>query len=139
MRQWVWMPALVTGESMEPTLRGGQLVGVNKLAYQLCGPRRGEIVEVRTGHDLMVKRVIGLPGESIALRDGKFYVNGVLLAEPYVRFQEVRTIAPGRLGPDCFVVAGDNRPQTVIAVVRRDRIVGRVTRKPLDSERPVNL
>ncbi len=134
VRQWVWMPSLITGESMEPTLHGGQLVGVNKLAYLLGRPRRGEIVEVWTGSRLMVKRVLGLPGENIAMRDGIFYVNGAPLTEPYVQFKDDSNIGLGQLGPDCFVVAGDNRSRTIIAVVNRDRIVGRVLRQPFAAQ-----
>ena len=134
VRQWVWMASLITGESMEPTLRAAQVVGINKLAYLFGKPRRGEIISVWTGSGLIVKRVIGLPGETIALRDGKFYINDTPLAEPYVKFQEPTTVAPGQIGPDCFVVAGDNRSQTVIAVVKRARIVGRVTGRRLHVE-----
>ena len=126
VRQWVWMPSLIIGESMQPTLHQGQLVGVNKLAYLLGTPRRGEIVEVRTSKGPVCKRIVGLPGETIALRDGIFYVNGAPLTEPYAQFQGVGDIAPGQLGPGHFVVAGDNRSWTIVAVVKRDRIVGRV-------------
>jgi signal peptidase I len=134
VRQWVWMPTLITGVSMEPTLRGGQLVGVNKLAYLFRRPRRGEVVEVWTGRQLIIKRILGLPGEIIAMHDGKLYVNGAPVTEPYVQVQDVNTIAPGQLGPDRFLVAGDNRPQTIIAVVNRDRIVGRVLHHPVAAQ-----
>lgn len=134
VRHCVGMPALITGASMLPTLRGGQLVGINKLAYRFGKPRRGEVVGVWTGSGLMIKRVLGLPAENIALRDGIFYVNGAPLTEPYVQFQEQCNIAPGQLGPDHFVVAGDNRRGTIIAVVNRNRIVGRVLREPFAAQ-----
>ena len=126
VRQWVWMPGIITGESMQPTLRSGQLVGINKLAYRFDRPKRGEIVYFWTGGEYMVKRILGLPGEQIALRDGTFYVNGAPMAEPYVQFKDHSNIADGRLGPGCFVVSGDNRSQSLTAVVNRSRIVGRV-------------
>lgn len=129
MRHWVWMPALISGESMQPTLRHGQLVGINILAYRLDRPRRGEIVGVKTASGLMIKRVLGVPGEHIALRNGIFYVNGVRLAEPYVQFRDMGTIGDGFLGPNHFVLAGDNRSKTIIAVVNGDRILGRVRRQ----------
>ncbi len=127
-REWVWIPTLISGASMEPTLPHRELVGVNKLAYAFSRPRRGDVVAVWTGKGLMIKRVIGLPGETITLRQGKFYVDGTELAEPYVKFNESSTIASGQLGADRLVVAGDNRAETVIAVIKRDRIVGRVIR-----------
>jgi signal peptidase I len=138
-RQWVCMPELLTGESMRPTLHGGELVWVNKLAYRFGRPRRGEVVQVWTGRDVMVKRVLGLPGENIAMHDGIFYVNGAPLTEPYVQFKDESNIAPGLLGPDRFLVAGDNRSKTIIAVVNRDRIVGRVLRKQYGAQVAVIL
>jgi signal peptidase I len=124
VRQWVWTPTLITGESMQPTLRGGQLAWVNKLAYRSRPPRRGDIVVVRTPQNWIVKRILGLPGEEIALRDGVCYVDGRPLAEPYVQFAGTDTTAPGRLGPNRFLVAGDYRAESAIAVVSRNRIVG---------------
>jgi signal peptidase I len=125
-RQWVWMPTIVAGRSMEPTLHSGHLAGINKLAYRRHSPRRGDTVVIRTGRDLIIKRILGLPGEEVAILDGVVYINGQPLAEPYVRSAGNGSIAPGRLGPNRFVAAGDYRTATVIAVVSRDRIVGRL-------------
>lgn len=127
LSQWVWTPALVIGNSMQPTLRPGSVMGLNKLAYRFGPPRRGDIVAVCTGRELIVKRILGLPGEDVRADDGVFYINGRPLAEPYVFFKDSDNIAPGRLGANRFVVAGDNRQGTLIAVVSLDRIVGRVT------------
>lgn len=127
-RQWAWTPTLVTGESMRPTLCQGQVLGINKLAYRFGAPQRGDLIVVRISRDRMIKRILGLPGETIAIRGGIVFVNGAPLAEPYVRFHDACDIAPGRLGPDRFVIAGDNRCQTLIAVVHRIRIEGRVMR-----------
>jgi signal peptidase I len=118
------MPLMVKGESMTPTLSQGQLVGVNKLAYCVRAPRRGEIVLVNTGRELHAKRILGLPGEEIALTNGVFYVNGWPLSEPYVQSRNSDSIGPGRLGPNRFLVAGDNRRESIVAVVNRERIVG---------------
>ncbi|MGO9200648.1 MAG: signal peptidase I [Limisphaerales bacterium] len=124
-REWAWMPLIITGESMLPTLRGGQLAGVNKLAYLLGPPRRRDIVAVWTGKDLMVKRIVGLPGEEVAARDGTLYVNGSPLREPYA-INRHWNVATGKLDVNSFLVVGDNRFQTIVAVVSRERIVGRI-------------
>ena len=124
VRQWVGMPILVTGGSMVPTLGSGQLAWVNKLAYRSRPPRRGDIVVVRTPRNWIVKRILGLPGEEIAMREGVCYIDGRPLAEPYVQFAGTDTTAPGRLGPNRYLVAGDYRAESAIAVVSRDRIVG---------------
>ena len=113
------------GRGMLPTLRGGQLAGVNKLAYLLGPPRRRDIVAVWTGKDLMVKRIVGLPGEEVAARDGTLYVNGSPLREPYA-INRHWNVATGKLDVNSFLVVGDNRFQTIVAVVSRERIVGRI-------------
>ena len=115
---------------MLPTLHSGGLTGVLKLAYRFDSPRRGDVVAVWTGRDLLVKRIIGLPGEEIAARDGTFYIDGQALEEPYVQFRDHANIAPGKLAAGHFVIVGDNREQTLTAIVTRDRIVGRLWPQP---------
>lgn len=127
VRRWAWMPLLITGDSMLPTLHDGQLAACNKLIYLVQEPRRGDVVAVWTGRELLIKRVLGLPGEEIEVREGVIFVNGKRVTEKYPHAEDRSTIAPGRLGPDTFVVAGDNRPRSLIAVVKRDRIVGRLS------------
>ena len=126
IRGWVWSPTLITGNSMLPTLHGGQIVGINKLAYLFRPPQHGDVIAIWTGKELMVKRIVGLPGEEIALRDGTLYVNGTPFQESYVTPNDRSNIAPGQLSANRFVVAGDNRPHTLVAVVSRERIVGRL-------------
>jgi signal peptidase I len=125
-RQWIGMPILITGGSMQPTLRSGQLAAINRLAYHFGPPRRGDIVVVHTGRERIVKRIVGLPGEEIAVRNGVFFIDGRPLAEPYVLFAGTDNITPGRLGRNRFVVAGDYRLGGMIAIVNRDRILGRL-------------
>jgi signal peptidase I len=136
VRHWIWVPLLIQGTSMVPTLRGGQLAGINELAYAFRRPARGDIVAVWTGKELMIKRVVGLPGEELCVDKGVLCVNGAPLPEPYVKFCDFRqNIAAGRIEADCFVVAGDNRAESVIAVVSSKRIKGRIVVpwKRLDS------
>lgn len=126
IRCWVAMPVLIAGASMEPTLHAGQLAVVNKLAYRLRPPRRGDLVVVRGKGGLLAKRIIGLPGEEIRARGGLFYIDGTPLAEPYVQLVQDWAIGPGKIAADSYVIAGDNRQQSTILVVRRARIVGRL-------------
>jgi signal peptidase I len=111
---------------MQPALHTGQIVGVNKLIYALQSPQRGDVVAVWTDKELTIKRVLALPGEEVAVGDGAFYVDGLPLVEAYPHLNDHSNIAPGRLGADQFVVAGDNRPESLIAIVNRGRIVGRL-------------
>jgi signal peptidase I len=128
VRRWIWMPVLISGQSMLPTLHHGQIVGLNKLAYVFHSPRRGDIVTIWTGQEYITKRVVGLPGEQVAAHNGVFILNGDRLPEPYVKLpgghSEIRS---GTIESNCFVVAGDNRgPGGIIAVVSKERIIGRI-------------
>jgi signal peptidase I len=126
-RGWVLGPVLIVGESMVPTLHSGQIVWVNKLAYLFQPPHRGDLVLVWTGRELWAKRIVGLPEDEIAAYDGMFSINGRPLEEPYVRIHDQWNIASAKIAADHFVIAGDNR-QTLIAVVARKRIIGRLMR-----------
>lgn len=105
----------VTGQSMEPTTRNGDLLLVTTVPF---APSHGDIVILGLLGDAgrvddIIKRVIGLPGDTIELRDGAVYVNGEKLAEPYLpgdSFTETgRARTSWRLGPDEYFVLGDNR------------------------------
>lgn len=77
----------VDGFSMEPTLDNGEYILVNKLAYKLGEPARGDIVVFKFPLDPsqdLIKRVIGLPGETITVQNGQVSVNGAPLDEPYI-------------------------------------------------------
>lgn len=101
----------VDGFSMLPTLHDGEFVLVNKLAYHLGSPTRGDIIVFRstTTDDLdLIKRVIGLPGDTISIQNGEVIVNGSALQEHYIN------AAPDYTGqwqvPDGYLfVLGDNR------------------------------
>ena len=105
----------VYGSCMEPSLTTGERVLANRFAYWFGGPRRGDVVIFRYPRDPSknyVKRVVGLPGDTVEIRHGRVIVNGRLLEEPY----RVRT-AHGNFGPrrvrqgNLFVL-GDNLDQS---------------------------
>jgi signal peptidase I len=78
----------VDGFSMEPTLQSGEFVIVNKLAYRLGEPTRGDVVVFhfpRNPEQEYIKRVIGLPGDQIRVKDGQVFVDGERLTEPYIK------------------------------------------------------
>jgi signal peptidase I len=98
--------------SMQPTLYEGDFVIVNKLAYKLGTPSRGDIIIFHAPPDPTgepyIKRVIGLPGDTVEVKAGKVYINGVPLREPYIKaapdYQEAYHVSAGSL-----FVLGDNR------------------------------
>jgi signal peptidase I len=100
--------------SMQPTLHQDQFILVNKLAYRLGSFERGDIVVFHFPGDPeedYIKRVIGLPGETVDVRDGRVYVNGQLLDEPYIAAPP-NYIKSYKVPDDGIYVLGDNRNQS---------------------------
>ena len=128
----VLLPIRIEGASMFPTYVDRHVNFVNRLAYSFHPPQRGDVVAIRTtGTSIMyMKRLIGLPGETIAFHHGHAVVDSVALEEPYLRLSSDWEIAPFKLGPDEYFFVGDNRSMgwdehTKIRAPRA-RIVGRV-------------
>ena len=103
---------VVDGSSMEPNMSSGQWVLVNKLAYKVGDPARGDVVVFNSpspsGPPVLIKRIIGLPGETVKIQAGKVYINNKLLTESYISGS---TPAPGSwtMGDNEYFVMGDNR------------------------------
>lgn len=121
----------IEGHSMMPTLQEGEYVIINKLAYTLDEPQRGDIIVMHFPNDRsrdFIKRVIGLPGDEIEIGDRTIRVNGVELDEPYIMSppDQARTwIVP----EDNYFVLGDNRSNSsdsrTWGFLPRDDIVGK--------------
>lgn len=121
---------LVVGDSMRPTLSHGDLLLADKRAYQSHMPERGDLVVVWHHQELIVKRIVGLPGEEVEVTDGNLFINDRRLIEQPGPKGDRLSIGRGRLAQDRFAVLGDNRGllqgQTVHAIVSSDDIVGQV-------------
>ena len=107
-------PFVVEGHSMTPTLHNGQWVFVDRLAYQHRSPQRADLVVFRAPDDATqqyLKRIIGLPGDTVELRDRQLYINGVLVNEPYLHdvCQHRCPDSLWQVEPDAYFVMGDNR------------------------------
>lgn len=105
----------VEGMSMEPSFHDGQFLLINKLAYRLGEPERGDVIVFRYPRDPsrdFIKRVIGLPGETIEIRDGQVYVNGELSPTMATINEANYNSGPTTLGPEELYVLGDNRPNS---------------------------
>ncbi|HEX9681237.1 MAG TPA: signal peptidase I [Anaerolineales bacterium] len=101
----------VEGNSMEPSLHDGEFVVVNRLAYRWSEPTRGDIVVFRFPLDperRFIKRIIGLPGDTLRVEGGRVFVDGVPLEEPYIAAQP-RYTGQWTVGPQEVFVLGDNR------------------------------
>lgn len=111
---FVLIPGKVPSSSMEPTLKIGDIAIVNGLAYLGSTPQRGDIITFKHdefGKDILIKRVIGLPGDSLMFVDGDIYLNGELLQEDYLP-EGIQTDSFkdfDEIPENCYFVLGDNR------------------------------
>jgi signal peptidase I len=138
IRTFVFQAFYIPSESMIPTLKVGDRVLVNKLSYKLHDPRRGDIVVFKAPPaaataDIkdLVKRLVGLPGETIEGRDGHILINGKVLSEPYLpKDVKSRTFGPEKVPPDSYFMLGDNRQyskdSTFFGPIKRNQFIGRV-------------
>ena len=101
----------VEGYSMEPTLFGRQRLIIEKISYRFHQPERGDIVVLQVpGFDkLLIKRVVGLPGETIEIRDGVVWIDGRVLDEPYINGDMRGSYPPTKIPGGYIFVMGDNR------------------------------
>jgi len=102
----------VYGACMEPNLCTGERLLGNKLAYQIGGVSRGEIVVFRPPHDAdtsFIKRVIALPGETIEIRNNQVWIDGEAIDEPYLRLAWHDGVKRTRVRRGMVFVMGDNR------------------------------
>ena len=129
--KWV----VLVGNSMHPTLKDGQRVRVSRRAYRDRSPARWDVVlfehPQRDGF-WEIKRVVGLPGESISLDAGGLFVDGVRMKEPSVPGTQPHLVRKWQLSRDEYVLLGDNRRRSTdsrsFGPVHRSRIVGLVIR-----------
>jgi signal peptidase I len=132
-------PFHVQSQAMTPTLKPGDRLLIDGVTYVFQSPRRGDLVTFRAPAQLqrqgistgqkLVKRIIGLPGETITVKNGTVYVNGQVLVEPYLQAFPEYTWGPYQVPTDQFFVLGDNRNQSqdshVWGFLHEDKIMGR--------------
>jgi signal peptidase I len=109
-----YQPVKVEGTSMAPSLSDQERIFINKFVYHVGVIERGDVVVFWYPLDpskSFIKRVIGLPGDVIAIRQGRVYINGNLLKEPYVpaEYVDVSDYAPLRVPAGQYFVMGDHR------------------------------
>ena len=139
LRAFVIQPYFIPSGSMESTLLVGDKVLVNKLAYDFHPIHRGDVVvfnrlpdDPDPGVDVLIKRVIGLPGETISASGGKIYIDGKLLPQPWLPKNTntyTQPFGPTTIPAKCYFMMGDNRNNStdsrVFGCVPKSYIIGR--------------
>ena len=122
----------VVGVSMLPTLKERGVHLINRQAYLFHPPQRGDIVAIKLAgeHLMYLKRIIALPGETVAFHNGQAIINGQPLDEPYVKGPCLWEHEPIMVGPDEYYLVGDNRTMDFFdheqGRANRSRIVGKL-------------
>jgi signal peptidase I len=111
---FLYQPVKVEGTSMAPLLSDQERIFINKFVYRFEDIHRGDVVVFWYPLDRsksFIKRVIGLPGETVDIRHGLLYVNGQLIPEPYVppQYTDVTDFGPVKVPKDSYFVMGDHR------------------------------
>lgn len=140
----------VYGTSMTPTLQNGEMIIMNKFIYRFTEPARGDVIVFKyddptKGEERLIKRVIGLPGDSVEIIDGAVYINGTKYDES--KYLQIATEIQGDISypfvvpENSYFVMGDNRANSkdsrysTVGAVPKDRIIGKASFRiwPLDK------
>lgn len=134
LKTFIFQIAYVKGPSMQPTLYQGQVLIVSKISYRVGEPKRGEIVVIndKLENKDLIKRVIGLPGETIEIKNGSVYIDGNLLSPDYT---DIPTYENGfkkaKASDNQYFVLGDNRTESrdsrsdTLGFVKEKNIIGK--------------
>lgn len=129
-RTFLYSPIRVNGDSMIPTLNNGDIMILDRIGYTINGLERFDIVVIKYEKEKIIKRVIGLPGDSVSYVDNKLYINDKLIDEPYNRKiqsdYELEQLGVSIIPKDKYLVLGDNRP-----ISKDSRIIGLIDKKDI--------
>jgi len=125
--------SVVVGISMEPSFQEGQRLLVNKVVYNFYEPERGDVIVFHSPKNRQadyIKRIIALPGDTIEVKGGAVYVNGLPLDEPYIKEPPSYTFNRRKISEREYFVLGDNRNNSNDShnnwIVSREAIIGKV-------------
>lgn len=138
IRSYIVTPVIVSGDSMVPTLDDKQILLLNKIDYRFNEIKRNDIVVIKVGKSEIIKRIIGLPGETIEYRNNILYINGHENKTDYNFDTEDFTLKSicncETIPKDKYFVLGDNR-----AVSSDSRIIGLIDRKDIKGKTTISI
>jgi signal peptidase I len=120
------VPIQIIGSSMSPTYSDGSYNFVNKLSYSRIPPHREDVVAVEAEGELLLKRIVALPGERVAIHAGVLQVNERPLHDDFANRPIPWEMRSMKLGPEEYFVIGDNRTSSVFCKVHKSQILGRI-------------
>ena len=139
IKTYLYAPIMVKGESMYPTLHNKDIMILDKIKYKYSSIERFDIVVIRNDGKNIIKRVIGLPGDSVDYIDSNLYINGKMYVEKYLD-SDVKTLLNGadfevdNIPDDYYFVLGDNRE-----VSKDSRSVGLINKKDIEGKATITI
>ena len=129
----IYQPVKIEGNSMTPMLSNDEAIIINRLVYHFEPIRGGDVVVFDYPLDATksyIKRIVGLPGETVQIRQGLVYINGSWIPEPYVlsQYQDLSDFGPIQVPGDSYFVLGDHRNSS-----NDSRVFGTVARRLIDG------
>ena len=130
IKKFVFTPIIVNGPSMMDNLHDGDIMILDKIGMNVNGIDRFDIVVIQTNNTKIIKRVIGLPGETVEYKDNKLYINDVEVEDVYAS-QITYDIEKVEVPNNMYYVLGDNRTDSVgsrmLGMIPRNAILGHAT------------
>ena len=109
LRSFIITPVRVNGDSMNDTLKDGEILLLDKISYRFNNIERFDIVVIDYKTEKFIKRVIGFPGETLKIEDGNLFINEKLVKEDYLNQKTEDFTYDGVIPNNCYFVMGDNR------------------------------
>lgn len=129
IRIFLFQPFEVQGASMKPFFASGDYLIVDEISYRFRPIKRGEVVVFHHGPSYYIKRVVGLPGETVEIKEEGVWIDGKLLNEPLSLIEKTHGSLVTTLGPKDYFVLGDNRKSSsdsrVFGPLEKEDVVGR--------------
>ncbi|MBE6140183.1 MAG: signal peptidase I [Firmicutes bacterium] len=130
IRTFVITPVRVNGNSMNDTLKDGEILILDKVSYRFNDIKRFDIVVIDHKTEKFIKRVIGLPGETLKIENGNLFINEKLVKEDYLNQKTEDFIYNGVIPDNCYFAMGDNRGDSLdsryFGCFMKDNIEGKV-------------
>ncbi len=135
--QYVFSVTTVVGDSMNPTLHNEEYLFLNKLKYRISDIKRGDVISLKYENTkYLIKRVIGLPGDTVLIQNNHVYINGTMYEESYLSSDleyddfSLSSLGYDKIPEDMYFVLGDNRSNSMdsreIGLISRDDVIGEI-------------
>ena len=129
IRSFIFSPIKVQQSSMSPTLESNDIMILNKIGYSINGLKRFDIVVIKYEGDYLIKRVVGLPNETIEYKDSTLLINGKKIDEPFIKEKTDDFKLESVIPDDNYFLMGDNRNNSIDS-----RMFGTVNEKEIEGK-----